>query len=235
MNESAFALTSFQFERGRDRMDDYKKANRALWNEWTSINEKSEFYDLEGFKSGKTTLDPIELEELGDVSGKTLLHLQCHFGLDTLSWARLGAKVTGADFSESAIGLARSLSKELSIPANFLCSNIYDLPKILNGKFDIVFTSAGVLAWLPDLERWAQVIARFLNIRGAFYIREFHPLAYVFDDQEGITEPEVAYPYFGSSEPMRCPVKGSSLIGRRQSFSRSRTNGLTALARSSTH
>lgn len=190
-------------------MDDYKKANRALWNEWTSIHEHSEFYGLEGFKAGRSTLDPIELEELGDVWGKALLHLQCHFGLDTLSWARLGAKVTGVDFSDKAIALARSLSEELKIPANFVCSDIYDLPNVLSEKFDIVFTSAGVLAWLPDLGRWAQVIAHFLKPGGTFYIREFHPFAYIFDDKEGITELKVAYPYFGSSEPMRCPVQGS--------------------------
>jgi SAM-dependent methyltransferase len=138
-----------------------------------------------------------------------LLHLQCHFGLDTLSWARLGAKVTGVDFSDKAIALARSLSKELAIPSNFVCSDIYDLPKALKGKFDIVFTSAGVLAWLPDLRRWAQTIVHFLKSGGIFYIHEFHPFAYVFDDQDDISDLRVAYPYFGSSEPIRCPVKGS--------------------------
>jgi SAM-dependent methyltransferase len=190
-------------------MDTYKKANRALWNEWTSIHEKSEFYDLESFKAGTSTLDPIELEELGDVSSKTLLHLQCHFGLDTLSWARLGAQVTGVDFSEKAIALARSLSKELSIPANFVCCDIYNLPNILSGEFDIVFTSGGVLSWLPDLQGWAQVIAHFLKPSGFFYIREFHPFAYIFDDREGVTDLRVFYPYFHSPEPMKSPVKGS--------------------------
>ena len=105
-------------------MDEHIIENRELWNELTPIHERSEFYDVKGFKSGKSTLKPIELEELGDVSGKSLLHLQCHFGLDTLSWARLGARVTGVDFSDRAIALARSLSSEVGIEANFVCSDI---------------------------------------------------------------------------------------------------------------
>lgn len=189
--------------------DEYMRANRAVWDEWTAIHEKSKFYDLEGFKAGKLSLHPVEIEELGDVSGKSLLHLQCHFGLDTLSWARLGATVTGVDFSEKAIAFARSLSQELAIPATFLCTDIYELPKILDQKFDIVFTSGGVLCWLPDLRRWAEVIAHFLKSNGIFYIREFHPFALVFDDREGCTELRVAYPYFHSPEPLPCPVQGS--------------------------
>lgn len=190
-------------------MDKYLEANRALWNEWAAIHEKSEFYDVAGFKAGKLSLHSIEIEELGDVSGKTLLHLQCHFGLDTLSWVRLGARVTGVDFSEKAIALARSLSQELSIPATFICADIYELPKLLAQKFDIVFTSAGVLCWLPDLQRWTQIISHFLKPGGIFYIREFHPFALVFDDRENLTDLRVAYPYFHAPEPLRCPVKGS--------------------------
>src|SRR5215218_6632110 len=139
-------------------MDDYRKSNLELWNNWAEINAASSSYDVEGFKQGNVGLNSLELAEIGDVSGKTLLHLQCHFGKDTLSWARLGAKVTGVDFSEQAIGLARSLSEELGIRARFVCSDVYDLPEVLNGEFDIVFTSCGVLGWLPDLERWAQVV-----------------------------------------------------------------------------
>ena len=126
-------------------MDEYLKKNRELWNEITPIHARSAFYDVEGFKKGRSTLDSIELEELGDVSGKSLLHLQCHFGLDTLSWARRGAKVTGVDFSDEAITQARSLSEETSIKANFICSNIYDLPDVIEDQFDIIFTSYGIL------------------------------------------------------------------------------------------
>lgn len=190
-------------------MEKYKQANRDLWNEWTQIHEKSEFYDVAGFKQGKLSLHSIEMEELRDVSKKSLLHLQCHFGLDTLSWARLGAKVTGVDFSDKAIALARSLSQELKIPATFICADVYKLPSILPQKFDIVFTSAGVLCWLPDIQQWAEIVAHFLKPGGIFYIREFHPFAQIFDDQEGLTDLRVAYHYFHSPEPMRCTVKGS--------------------------
>ena len=127
-------------------MDEYIKGNRDLWNELTPIHAQSEFYDMEGFKNGRSSmLYPIELEEMGDVSGKSLLHLQCHFGMDTLSWARLGAVVTGVDFSDKSIELARSLSEELGIEADFVCCDIYDLPENLKGEFDIVYTSGGVL------------------------------------------------------------------------------------------
>lgn len=188
---------------------DYMRVNLGLWNEKTSIHEKSEFYDLEGFKSGKSTLKSIELEELGDVSGKSLLHLQCHFGMDTMSWARLGAKVTGIDFSDKAIALAKSLSKELEIDANFVCSNIYDLPNILTGEFDIVFTSYGVSCWLPDISGWAKVVAHFLKPGGTFYIVDNHPFNNVFDNERNTTSLKVSYSYFYSSQPARWEPDGS--------------------------
>lgn len=134
----------------------YFQNNLHYWNELTSIHERSAFYDVAGFKAGKSSLKAIELTEVGDVKGKSLLHLQCHFGMDTLSWARSGAKVTGIDFSEKAIDLARSLSKELSIKSRFIRADIYDLPQVLGGSFDIVFTSYGILCWLPDLKKWSR-------------------------------------------------------------------------------
>jgi 2-polyprenyl-3-methyl-5-hydroxy-6-metoxy-1,4-benzoquinol methylase len=118
-------------------MNDNLEANQKRWDQLTIEHEKSAFYDLAGFKSGKDRLRSIELTELGDVSGKSLLHLQCHFGLDTLAWARQGAIGTGADFSQNAITLAKSLSEELHIPAQFYCQDIYKLPKHLSGEFDI--------------------------------------------------------------------------------------------------
>jgi SAM-dependent methyltransferase len=190
------------------QMDEYFKANLEHWNEVTSIHENSEFYDVEGFKSGKCTLMPLEREELGDVSGKTLLHLQCHFGLDTMSWARLGAKVTGVDFSDKAIGLAKSLSRELGIHADFLCCNIYDLPKVLKGEFDIVFTSYGILCWLPDLGEWAKIIAQFLKPGGTFYIVEGHPFNTVFENEKNTKDLKVRYSYFHSPKPTRWKPDG---------------------------
>ena len=190
-------------------MDSYLPANRALWDERVPLHRDSPFYDLAGFKAGRCSLKSIELAELGPVAGKSLLHLQCHFGMDTLSWARRGAHVTGADFSDQAIALAQSLSAELAIPARFVCANLYDLPTVLTEQFDIVFTSAGVLGWLPDIRRWGEVVAHFLRPGGTFYIREQHPFANAFGDTAAAAPtPQLASPYF-DPEPTRWEASGS--------------------------
>ena len=178
----------------------YFQTNLKRWNDLVEINAKSRWYDLEGFKSGKTSLFPIETEELGDVNGKSLLHLQCHFGMDTLSWARLGANVTGVDFSDKAIALARELSKELNIPARFISANIYNIPDLLNEKFDIVFTSYGTITWLPDIVKWAQIISDRLKPGGKFYIIDGHPFGFIIDENQ---EPfKVGFNYFSEGEPL---------------------------------
>jgi len=181
-------------------MDKYIRGNLELWNELTPIHARSAFYDLDGFKKGKCTLESNELEEVGDVREKSLLHLQCHFGMDTISWARLGADATGVDFSDQAIALARNLSKETRVKTDFICSDIYKLPAVLNKKFDIVFTSRGVLCWLPDLANWARVISHFLKPGGFFYIVEGHPFMMVFDEKDA-GELKVRYSYFHAPEP----------------------------------
>lgn len=186
-------------------MDEYLQANRSLWNGWARLHFRSPTYEVERFRAGGSSLRAVEVEEVGDVAGKTLLHLQCHFGLDTLSWARQGAVVTGVDFSQEAIALARRLSAELDIPATFLCADVYDLPRVLPRQFDVVFTSYGVLCWLPDLTRWAQVVAHHLRPRGTFYMVEFHPVLTMLDDA-GET---LAYPYFGREEPLCYEARGS--------------------------
>ena len=183
------------------------ETNLRRWNELVEIHAKSREYDLEGFKAGGSSLHSIELEALRDISGRSLLHLQCHFGLDTLSWARLGARVTGVDFSDKAIELARKLSRELGIPAEFICSNIYDLPQVLDGIYDIVFTSYGVLCWLDDLGRWGKIVSSFLKEGGTFFIVDFHPFSWVFDDEDR-DELKVRYRYF-STEPEYYEVKGT--------------------------
>ena len=183
---------------------DYFKANQSLWDAATPIHERSAFYDVPGFKAGKSSLKPVELEEVGDVRGKSLLHLQCHFGLDTLSWARLGARVTGVDFSEEAVRLARSLAAELGIEARFVLSNVYDLPGVLGENFDLVYTSYGVLCWLPDLAGWARTVAHFLKPGGTFYIVEFHPVALTLDDEGRAFK----YPYFHSAAPLNFEGEG---------------------------
>jgi SAM-dependent methyltransferase len=175
-------------------MDDYFHANQNLWNEYARAHVGSEFYGVDSFKQGATSLHPLEMDELGDVRERSLLHLQCHFGLDTLSWARQGAQVTRVDFSDQAVTLARNLSQECRIPARFICCNIYDLPHHLGEQFDIVFTSYGALTWLPDISRWAQIVSHFLKPGGTFYIVEFHPFALIFDEQSAGLQ--VRDPYF---------------------------------------
>jgi SAM-dependent methyltransferase len=185
------------------------EANRRHWDEVVSIHAASDFYDVASFKAGASGLNQLELEEVGDVKGKSLLHLQCHFGQDTLSWAREGAIVTGVDFSEQAIDTARALAADIDTDARFVVSNLYSLPDNLTGQFDIVFTSYGVLGWLPDISRWGQVVAHFIRPGGTFYIVEFHPFAWVFDDAPGATALDVRYSYFPSPEPLRSDDDGT--------------------------
>jgi SAM-dependent methyltransferase len=186
-------------------MTDYLTNNRDLWDGWTEIHAASTFYDVPAFRAGGLALRSIELEAVGDVSGMQLLYLQCHFGLDTLSWARLGAHVTGVDFSPRAISMARSLARELDIAAEFHCADVCELPTGWSDRFDIVFTSYGVLPWLPDLGRWGSEIARVLRPGGSFHIVEFHPLTTMLDD-DGRT---LRHPYFPSMTPGRYEVEGS--------------------------
>jgi SAM-dependent methyltransferase len=139
-------------------MDTYFETNLKHWDELVGVHKETPYYDLAGFKAGRDSVHSTEVGELGDVAGKTLLHLQCHFGMDTLSWARRGAIVTGVDFSQRAIESARALATELGIDARFVHSDIYSLPDNLAGQFDVVFTCYGTNFWLPDLDRWAAVI-----------------------------------------------------------------------------
>jgi SAM-dependent methyltransferase len=187
------------------------EANRALWEAWTAVHAEGEFYDLAGFRAGGIRLRDEEIEAVGDVRGKTLLHLQCHFGIDTLSWARLGATVTGADFSPAAIRLARELAADLGFAdARFVESNVYDLPANLDGEFDVVYTSRGVLGWLPDIAGWARVVAHFVKPGGIFYISEAHPVFQAFEN-EGVEPGELrlAYPYWEHRDPLVFEVHGS--------------------------
>ena len=181
-------------------MNKFEETNKKLWNELTDVHIKS--YGIDNFKNGKSTLDKIQLKEVGDVRGKSLLHLQCHFGLDTLSWAREGAIVTGVDFSEKSIAYADQLKEETNTKARFICCNIYDLKNYLDEKFDIVYTSQGVLCWLKDLNEWAKLIHHFLKPDGIFYIMEGHPITHIFDDEKR-GKLEVVYPYFHSKEPTK--------------------------------
>ena len=190
-------------------MTEPERVDRENWNRLVPLHARSAFYDVAGFRAGRSTLSPIEREELGDVAGKSLLHLQCHFGMDTLSWARLGAQVTGVDYSPQAVDLARELARETGLEAEFICASIYDLPERLDRTFDIVFTSYGVLCWLPDLPAWGKVIAHFLKPGGVFYIADGHPLANIFYNEPDATDLHVAYPYFHQDAPEVYECTGS--------------------------
>ena len=180
-----------------DSTSNYIKKNKTLWNKRTDYHFNSEFYDVDNFINGKSSLNDIELDLLGDIKNKTILHLQCHFGQDTLSLARLGAIVTGVDLSDNAINKAKELAVKLNSNARFICCDVYDLPEHLKEKFDIVFTSYGTIGWLPDLNKWARLIADFLKPGGTFILVEFHPFLWIFDNDFN----NVEYSYF-KSEPI---------------------------------
>jgi len=196
----------------------YFEENKQSWNKRTAVHKDSAFYDLAGFKKGLSSLKKIELSELGDVKGKTLLHLQCHFGMDTMSWEREGAIVTGVDLSDEAIKLANEVKAELNLNADFICSNVYDLEDKLDKKFDIVFTSYGTIGWLPDLDKWAAIVSHFLKPGGTFYIADFHPTLWMMDNDfehikynyfntEVITE-EISGSYSDRDAPIRSTEHG---------------------------
>ena len=174
----------------------YIELNRNAWNQKTDYHVRSKFYDNDAFINGKSSLNNIELELLADVSGKNILHLQCHFGQDTLSLQRLGGSVTGVDFSDAAVSQAQALAQRLKLDAKFICCDVYDLPNHLNEQFDIVFTSYGTVGWLPDLNRWAHVVAKFLKRGGKFVMIDFHPAVWMFDNDFT----RVQYSYFNKED-----------------------------------
>jgi SAM-dependent methyltransferase len=193
-------------------VDEHLETNRRRWDELAPLHAQSAFYDLAGFEAGASSLKSIETEELGDVAGKSLLHLQCHIGLDTLSWARRGARVTGVDFSEASVSQARALAAKCGLEAAFVCSAVETLPDVLTGTFDIVFTSYGVLCWLADVERWGRTVAHFLKPGGVFYMVESHPFAEIFNDTSGPKVEEelrIAHPYFTDGRAIVCQTRGS--------------------------
>ena len=172
---------------------DYININKAAWEGRTETHAQSEMYDMEGFLRGESPLiPPLDYELLGNLCGKSLLHLQCHFGMDTLCIARQGASQTvGADFSQSAIAKARELNARLGMDVEFIQSDIYKLPEVLDQQFDIVYTSYGVIGWLGDLAEWGKIIARYLKPGGKFVMVEFHPMLWMLDEDFK----NIKYPY----------------------------------------
>ncbi len=172
--------------------DDYIDINRQAWNRKLESHLESEFYNLKDFMAGATSLNEIELGLLGDINAKSLLHLQCHFGQDTLSLARMGAKTTGVDLSDAAIAAAQNLNEKLGLNSRFIACDLYSLEEHLDEQFDRVFTSYGTIGWLPDVDRWARIVARYLKPGGEFIFAEFHPVVWMFDSQFQ----KIEYPYF---------------------------------------
>ncbi len=195
-------------------LDKYREANRANWDERVPGHWDSDFYDIEGFIKGESPLYQIDIDALGDLTGKSLIHLQCHIGTDTLALARLGAEVTGIDFSGESIKAARRLSEESGVPGRFFETDLYESPKIVNEQFDVVFTGAGAICWLPDIDAWGEVVAGFLKPGGMFYIREGHPLMWALQyDNVKPGEFIMEQPYFHSDEPFGYDDKGSYTDG----------------------
>jgi len=176
---------------------DYIAINKKSWNERVDTHIASAFYDLEGFINGNTSLNDIELKLLGDIKGKEVLHLQCHFGQDSISLSRMGGKVTGVDLSDKSISKARELASICEVDTEFIESDIYALNKVHSKKYDIIFTSYGTIGWLPDLTRWANIISNFLKPNGQFIFVDFHPVLWMYDE----SLQKIKYRYF-NSEPI---------------------------------
>lgn len=189
----------------------FREENRRSWDQRVPVHWASAFYDVPGFLSGRDTLTPQEIELLPEVNGRNLLHLQCHFGMDTLSMARRGAGVTGVDISGEAIDRATELAAQCGLHAGFIRSDIYDLdgdPRIRG--FDVVYASFGAICWLPDLEAWARIVRQALNPGGTLLLVEFHPTLYMFDFPTG----KLSYPYFAHREPLTEPLESTYTDGQ---------------------
>jgi SAM-dependent methyltransferase len=182
-------------------VDKWLEANRANWNDRVGIHVKSRFYDVEGWLRDEPVPTSLELQALGNVEGLTLVHLQCHFGMDTLRWARVGATVTGVDFSPAAIAEAINLAEraQLEVQSRFVCATVYDAPEALAGeRFDVVYVSLGSLCWLPSIDMWARSVAKLLRPGGRLYLHDVHPLSNSLDDDgERFT-----FGYFEAPEPL---------------------------------
>ncbi len=171
---------------------DYLALNKKLWDNKVASHVASDFYDMPAFLDGKNVLKPIELDLLGDINSESILHLQCHFGQDSLCLARMGAQVVGIDLSPKAIQKAQELNEELGLNAQFTCCDVYETRQYVSQKFDTVFTSFGTIGWLPDLDKWAKVIADSLKPGGRLIFVEFHPVVWMYD----YDFKEIEYGYF---------------------------------------
>lgn len=180
--------------------DDHLTANRANWDDRTRVHLASRFYDVEGWLAGNRGPRSWEVAALGDVRGLRLVHLQCHFGLDTLTWARAGADVTGLDFSSAAIEAARDIAARAGLTerSRFVRADVLAAAEALAGEtFDVVYVSLGALCWLPVVDRWAEQVATLTAPGGRFYIHDVHPLVWAMDDDST----DLRHTYFEETEP----------------------------------
>lgn len=191
-------------------MDEHTWVNQLFWDEIAPHHAASDHYDVRSFLGGHSSLGAIELAEVGDVAGKTIVHLQCHIGLDTLSWARRGALVTGVDFSPAALDIARELTARTGLDARFVLSDVMDAASTLDNTYDVVFTSRGVLMWFGDLDRWARVCYQLLRPGGVFYLLDIHPLGMAIEQTD--TGIRLAHSYFGSQNPDVTSEDGSYAV-----------------------
>ena len=170
-----------------DRLRAWMEANRLNWDDRTAVHlrNRTGFYPIDRVRAADNALGEPEDAELGDVARKRLVHLQCHFGLDSIRLARRGAIVTGLDFSASAIAAARALAAELGVPAHFVEGNVYDAPALLHAQYDIAFVTWGSIIWLPDIRLWAQIVAELLAPGGWLYLAEGHPSTLSLDEVDG--------------------------------------------------
>jgi SAM-dependent methyltransferase len=185
---------------------DYREVNLAGWNERVPAHVASPGYAVQRFVEDPGFLSNVvrfDVPRLGDITGLRAVHLQCHIGTDTVSLARLGASMTGLDFSAAAIEAARKLASETGADVTFVEAELYAAPDALdNGSFDLVYTGIGALGWLPDIRRWANVVSALLRPGGRLFIREGHPMLWTLDDERDDDLLVAKYPYFEQAEPM---------------------------------
>ena len=194
-------------------MSDYRAVNKACWDERVPAHAGSPDYALARFAEDPSHLSSVvrfDLPRLGNVRGLDGVHLQCHIGTDTVSLARLGARMTGLDFSPPALEEARRLAASANIDATFVLADLYDAPEVLGkGRFDLVFTGVGALNWLPDVRRWAQVVADLLRPGGRLFLREGHPVLWALADPRPDGLLVLEYPYFEHEEPIVWDEEGT--------------------------
>lgn len=196
-------------------LDDYRAANLANWNERVAGHVGPGGYNLTDLLEDPAYVSDVvdfDRDVFGDVTGKTLLHSQCHIGTDTLSWAKLGARVTGLDFSSEALAVARDLAARGGWDATFVETEFSDAPRHIDGGFDLVYTGVGAINWLPDMQEWARILAGFLEPGGRFYLREMHPMLGTLDDERDDETLQVVHPYFNTGTPLRW-VEDTSYVG----------------------